>query len=113
MQQNKQLSNPVQELVKKLCDEAGVQLNKKSLHGHTLENKPLSIRISSETSESTDRSIGQKISTIMWKDEDNFPILAALYNDTKGLLFELEIWKMNFSIPSDITGWKNQNLQRN
>ena len=110
MQENRQLTDSEQQLVKRLCDEAGVQLSDINLQGHQMDNKPLSIRISSHESSSTKRTIGQKLSTIMWKDEDNMAILAALYNDTLGTLFELDIWKMNFSNPISIEGWKNQQL---
>jgi len=42
------------------------------------------------------RSYGRFVSDYMFKDKDNVDVLASLYVDKSGKLYELGMWKVNF-----------------
>jgi len=44
-----------------------------------------------------DRLVGEMVSEFMFKDVDNVKVIASLYIDNYGNLFELDIWKTDFS----------------
>lgn len=44
-----------------------------------------------------DRLFGQQISEYMFKDEDRIDVIALLNVDKNGNLFELDMWKTDFS----------------
>ncbi|NQX85548.1 MAG: hypothetical protein HRT67_06540 [Flavobacteriaceae bacterium] len=44
-----------------------------------------------------DRQMGKIISEMVFKDADNIPISVNLSVDDKGVLYELDIWKVDFS----------------
>jgi hypothetical protein len=39
------------------------------------------------------RHLGQVVAELWYKDEDEVPVLASLYLDTEGDLYELDSWK--------------------
>ncbi|MDB5199722.1 MAG: hypothetical protein JWO92_1685 [Chitinophagaceae bacterium] len=45
----------------------------------------------------TNRSFGKCVSENQFKDADNVEVIASLNVDSKGNLFELDIWKTDFS----------------
>ncbi|ACE06212.1 hypothetical protein Aasi_0841 [Candidatus Amoebophilus asiaticus 5a2] len=49
-----------------------------------------------------DRMFGKQISECQFKDKDGIDVIASLYIDDKGNLFELDIWKVDFSPLLDI-----------
>lgn len=53
-----------------------------------------------------DRSYGRTISEYLFKDLDGIDVIASLFLDENGFLFELDMWKTDFSpilkIPSDL-----------
>ncbi|UPL50198.1 DUF6984 family protein [Hymenobacter sublimis] len=44
-----------------------------------------------------DRRFGDDVAEVWLKDEDEVPVLATLLMDQHGQLFELNVWKVNFS----------------
>lgn len=42
------------------------------------------------------QKFGTQISDILFPDQDNTSVIASLYTDTDGELFELDVWKSNF-----------------
>jgi hypothetical protein len=43
------------------------------------------------------RTFGKQISDLQFKDLDGVEVIASLNTDNEGKLFELDIWKTNFS----------------
>ncbi|MBB3060486.1 DUF6984 family protein [Microbulbifer rhizosphaerae] len=43
-----------------------------------------------------DREFGRQVSECQFADADDINVIASLYVDQKGNLFELDIWKTNF-----------------
>ncbi len=43
------------------------------------------------------RTFGSQISEYHYKDDDNVPVIVSLNVDSKGRLFEVDIWKADFS----------------
>ena len=43
------------------------------------------------------REFGQCVSEYQFSDVDNVQVLASLYLDQAGQLFELDVWKVNFT----------------
>lgn len=44
-----------------------------------------------------DRRLGEVVAEFQFKDEDNIPVLASLNLDEDGELFELDLFKADFS----------------
>ncbi len=44
-----------------------------------------------------DRSFGESVSEYQFTDQDGIEVIASLYLDKSGNLFELDIWKTDFS----------------
>lgn len=53
--------------------------------------------IMSDKEEGQNRLFGEQISEYSFFDEDGVEVIASLNVDDKGNLFELDIWKTNFS----------------
>jgi len=47
--------------------------------------------------EKSDRSFGRQASEFKFKDKDGTYVIASLYLDKAGDLFELDLWKVDFS----------------
>ena len=45
----------------------------------------------------SDRLFGKQVSEYQFTDEDGIEVIASLNVDTKGRLFEMDIWKTNFA----------------
>jgi hypothetical protein len=43
------------------------------------------------------RKMGKQVSELLFEDKDGVTVIASLNLDTEGLLFELDIWKTDFS----------------
>lgn len=43
------------------------------------------------------REMGEKVSELIFKDEDGVDVIASLNIDIKGNLYELDIWKIDFT----------------
>lgn len=43
------------------------------------------------------RKFGKQISEICFKDIDDIDVIVSLYVDENNLLYELDVWKVNFS----------------
>lgn len=52
------------------------------------------------------RMIGEKVNECQFKDSDGVDVLVTLYRDLEGYLFELDVWKMDYtnliSVPDEI-----------
>jgi hypothetical protein len=48
-------------------------------------------------SDNRERRLGKKIAEAEFRDEDGIPVSAVLNVDDKGQLFELDMWKVDFS----------------
>ena len=44
-----------------------------------------------------ERRLGKKVGEVEFMDEDGIPVSAVVNLDDRGQLFELDIWKMDFS----------------
>lgn len=56
-----------------------------------------SLHLFSKDDEDVDRLFGQQISEHYFEDKDGITVVASLNVDNKGNLFELDIWKTDFS----------------
>lgn len=43
------------------------------------------------------RRLGKVVAELLYHDEDAAPVLATLYLDTEGGIYELDSWKVDFS----------------
>jgi hypothetical protein len=48
-------------------------------------------------SDNRERRLGKKIAEAEFRDQDGIPVSAVLNLDDKGQLFELDMWKVDFS----------------
>lgn len=52
------------------------------------------------------RVFGEQVSCFQFNDRDGIPVLASLYLDSNGNLFELDVWKVNYgaliNFPDDL-----------
>jgi hypothetical protein len=92
------LAREIQDLINRLCKKADKEIPNEPLEGYQLSTRQMGFRISSE--ENVTRKLGKNIADIMWKDKDGSHAFATLSEDINGKLFELDIWKTNFSKPS-------------
>lgn len=55
-----------------------------------------------------ERRCGGLVSEHTFTDKDNVPVIASLFVDKQGKLYELDIWKMNFRplIAINISHWR-------
>jgi len=44
-----------------------------------------------------DRTFGKQASEHKFLDNDNVPVIASLYLDTQGHIYEIDIWKTDYS----------------
>lgn len=51
-----------------------------------------------------ERHLGRKLSDVQFDDVDGVAVLASLNVDQRGELFELDIWKTNFSATIALPG---------
>jgi hypothetical protein len=89
----------IQQLIYRLCQTANLSLSSKNLKGYQLSKMQMAYRIYCEEQELKNRKKGKAISDIMWKDVDGVIAFATLYADLMGNLFELDVWKLNFTKP--------------
>lgn len=66
-----------------------------------------SLYIISPTKKWEDRKFGKRIADVQYNDTDGIPILVSLNVDTDGDLFELDIWKINYSPVVSLKGFRN------
>jgi len=50
-----------------------------------------------KVSDNRERRLGKKIAEAEFRDQDGIPVSAVLNVDDKGQLFELDMWKVDFS----------------
>lgn len=48
-------------------------------------------------SNNPNRRLGATVAQLWYRDEDDVPVLASLYLDTEGNLYELDSWKTDFT----------------
>lgn len=48
-------------------------------------------------SDNFDRVFGSQVSEVFFKDDDDVLVIATLYIDNYGDLFEIDVWKVDFS----------------
>lgn len=105
------INNEVIALINQLCRKANLDLPDYPLKISSLTNRQMSFRISPRNNNlSSTRNIGKVISEIMWGTNEKNRTLAMLYTDLNGELYELDVWKTNFSTPTELSGWKNEIL---
>ena len=102
------LSIDVQELVQHMCKQVNIELPSNPLKGYQLDKSKMGFRIFTKNDCNVEEQASNSISEIMWKDSDGSPAFAKLYANAQGLPFELDIWKLNYSTPQDIAGWKKK-----
>jgi len=56
-----------------------------------------SLRLYSKSVQFQERRFGSQASEIQFNDVDGIPVLVTLYLDQEGDLFELDVWKVDFS----------------
>jgi hypothetical protein len=55
-----------------------------------------SLKLFTENSK-INRKFGSKVSEYVFKDIDEVKVIASLYLDTEGVLYEIDIWKTDFN----------------
>ena len=97
------LAKEIQEIINQLCSAANLQVPNQPVHGYQLPTKKMGYRIfSSKNSnvaeaENEARILGRQVADISWTDNDGKRAFALLSSDVNGELFELDIWKTNYS----------------
>jgi len=82
-------------LVSALVQKAGVEIEVQSLGVEALNDGGMgSLRFSTSTEGSR---FGESVAEVSFVDSDNVPVSAALFLDQNGQLFELDIFKSDFS----------------
>jgi len=103
------LAKEIQEIIVQLCKVADFTIPSQPLEGFQIPTRKMGFRISSsetvsENSFNADfQNRGKSVAEMMWKDTDGSPAFASLSQDLNGNLFELDIWKSNFSLPSTLS----------
>ena len=83
------------EIMTKLLNIAGLEIDLTKLLVNPMDDGgmgSLSIGTNYEN-----RQLGQEVAEYMFDDVDGTPVSAALNVDTEGNLYELDIWKVDFS----------------
>ena len=94
------LAREIQELINRLCLKANVTVPTQPLEGYQISTRQMGFRILSDDNNSITRKIGRTIADMMWKDTDGSHTFAMLSEDVNGNLFELDLWKTDFSKPT-------------
>jgi hypothetical protein len=84
-----------------------------SLQVQTLDDGNMgSLRLVPKGDLSEDRSFGTAVSESRFTDADGVEVIATLYLDREGQLFEMNVWKTDFaplvSIPKNITARRTE-----
>lgn len=98
------------ELIQEMCKQGNVDVAGSNLQVSQMDNRLMGFRIGDKKAAEDARSIGKSVADIMWNDKDGSRIIAMLYTDINGQLFELDVWKSNFGMPKNISGWKENGL---
>lgn len=89
------LTDEERPLVQYLADLAGLALDLDTLRAQPLSDGGMgSLRFDSATEAAR---FGRSVAEATFEDEDGVPVTAALYMDEGGALFELDVWKVDFS----------------
>lgn len=86
-------------LLQKLIDKAEVKIRSYSylLVEELRDGGMGSVRFHLKEDNQTKRNFGSCVSEIKFKDKDGIDVILSLYLDTDGDVFELDVWKTNFS----------------
>ena len=68
-----------------------------------------SLLLFSSKKNNENRFFGKQLSEFQFTDIDGINVIASLNVDTDGELFELDIWKTDFSKLKKIPKWNNEN----
>jgi hypothetical protein len=71
---------------------------KDTLSVHVMEDGNMgSLRLQESGRTLTDRKFGEQVSEHQFVDSDGVMVIASLYLDTDGYLYELDMWKVDFT----------------
>lgn len=102
------LPEEINELVRHLATQSGTDHCNHALSGFKLATKQQGYRLNTSDTDNAHRKIGKQVAHEMWWDRDGKTVFAALHSDTKGRLYELDIWRIDFNAPVNLSGWKNK-----
>jgi hypothetical protein len=91
----RKLNSTETEIITKLLDIAKLQIDITQLLVNPMDDGEMGSLAIGENYEN--RQLGEKIAEYMFKDLDGTPVSAALNVDELGELYELDIWKVDFS----------------
>lgn len=90
-------------LINALVQKAGIEIDVQSLEVEAMDDGGMgSLRFSTSAEKS---KFGESVAEVNFKDSDNVPVSAALFLDENGRLFELDIFKSDFS---KLKKWPNE-----
>ena len=92
----RKLKEKEEKLIKFLLKEINYDFEVDSLNAIDMTNGMGSITLLNKSSKK-DRVMSKVISEMTFIDEDNIPISVSLNIDTHGNLYELDIWKVDFT----------------
>jgi len=97
----RQLEGPEAQLLKRLLQAAGPDWDRpelvSSLRGTSMRDGGMGSLRLSRGAEIAARRIGRRIAELEYPDADGVPIIASLNVDDHGQLFEIDVWKVDFS----------------
>jgi hypothetical protein len=91
----RKLNSTETEIITKLLDIAKLQIDITQLLVNPMDDGGMGSLAIGENYEN--RQLGEQIAEYMFKDLDGTPVSAALNVDELGELYELDIWKVDFS----------------
>ncbi|HLF52990.1 DUF6984 family protein [Flavobacterium sp.] len=116
MQHYRKLSEKEKKLLSVLIDKSELKVTQNQLNNIMVREMDdgkmgsLILYPDSSTDYNEKRVFGKQISDHSFEDSDGAKVIASLYIDKKGNLFELDIWKTDFSalisIPDNFTEMK-------
>ena len=105
------LKKPEEMLIERLLHQAGLGEEPRprlaSLAVQEMSDGGMGSLYVRSSSEASNRRFGRRIAELQFLDSDGVIILASLNVDTAGDLYELDVWKTDFSPVISLIGWAN------
>src|SRR5689334_4942901 len=95
---SRKMTDQERSLVMRLLAIAGKEFDLDTVQVYPMSDGGMgSVRFVTERTASRHRKFGQQLSQLHLKDADGVDVIASLDVDTDGELFELDLWKTDFS----------------
>lgn len=105
----RKLKDDEKRLIKKLLDNVEQTNNLDDIIARPMSDGGMgSLLLFSNKKEQKKRLFGKQLSEFRFTDIDGVSVIASLNVDTDGELFELDIWKTDFSKLKKIPKWDNE-----